>query len=87
MEKDIIYKLREIKYRRLVHQIKKDITEFIYRFNDETIQEFLQKKYPEIKVDMDYDKSDVWNINVTIPRPVTMINVKFTVTTNSIGGL
>lgn len=80
MEKDTLYKLREIKYRRLVKQITYDVTNFVYKFTDESIEEFINRKYPGVKATMKYDKGNVWNINLTIPKPIQLIEVKFTVT-------
>ena len=77
---DTTYKLREIKYHRLVHQIKKDIAYFVCRFNDETIVEFMTRKYPGVKVvDMGYTKDNVWDIEISIPKPVQTITINFTI--------
>ncbi len=82
MNKDNLYKLKKIKYHRLVNQITKDVTDFIYKYTDETLNEFLSKKYPGVIATVGYDETNVYNINVTIPKPIEFIDVKFTISNN-----
>jgi len=77
---DITYKLKKIKFHRLVFQIERDITNHLYKYSNETLEEILQKKYPGVKVDMNYGKDFAYNIYVSIPRPTEKICVKLTVT-------
>ena len=83
MKEDIIYKVREIKYHRMVYQIRKDITERLYSYSIETLEEFFNKKYPGIKIESNY-VNGIFQINVTIPRPVHYITCDIEITPNGI---
>lgn len=81
---DTTYKLRKIKFHRLVYQIEKDISNLLYTNSNKTIQEILEEKYPGIKVDTNYNGEFTQTIYVTIPRPLQKICVKLTITPDGI---
>jgi len=81
MKEDITYKLQRIKYYRLIHQIEKDITESLYNTIPGGIKFWLEKKYPGITIDINYDNS-TYNFHVSIPKPIIYITNTITITKN-----
>jgi len=81
MKEDITYKLNRIKYHRLIPQIQKDITESLSNTIPGGIKFWLEKKYPGITIDINYDNS-TYNFNVSIPKPVTYIETTITLNKN-----
>jgi hypothetical protein len=85
---DVLYKLRKIKFRRTIFQIKEDIYRYMSINSDKIpLDEYLSEKYPEMGIEMNKtfdEKTSIWNFNITIQKPVEIIENVFTITPNGI---